>query len=73
MQQARKARAEHAVKCKFDAWQKNIEKKKKLLTELYANGSSIEDGGAWETESQRHCCGWSTSIPRRQLTNKRNG
>ena len=54
MQQARKARAEHAVKCKLMLG-KRISKKKKLLTELYANGSSIEDGGAWETESQRHC------------------
>ena len=45
-EQARKARAEHAVKCGL-MHGKRISKRRPV-TELYVNGSSTEDRGAWE-------------------------
>ena len=46
MEQARKAKAEHAVKCGL-MHGKRISKRRPV-TELCVNGSSTEDRGAWE-------------------------
>ena len=51
--QARKARAEHLVKCSLELGKK--EAKRKPLTELYVKGHFTEDREEWQKELQRHC------------------
>ena len=53
-QQARKARAEHLVKCCLELG-KTKAKKEKALTELYVKGNFTEDREEWQKELQRHC------------------
>ena len=51
--QARKARAEHLVKCRTAPGKKNV--RRKPLSELYVNWNFTEDREEWQREVQRHC------------------
>ena len=51
--QARKARAEHLVKCCLEPGKKKA--KRKPLTELYVKGHFAEDREEWRKELQKHC------------------
>ena len=51
--QARKARAEHLVKCCLEPGKKKV--RRKPLTELYVKKSFTEERGEWQNELQRHC------------------
>ena len=51
--QARKARADHQVKCCLEPGKKKT--KRQPLTELYVKGHSTEDTEEWQKELQRHC------------------
>ena len=51
--QARKARAEHLVKCSLVPGKKKA--KRRPMTELYVNGPFTEDRSEWQKELQRHC------------------
>ena len=51
--QARKARAEHQVKCCLEPGKEKA--KRKPLTELYVKGHFTEDREEWQKELQRHC------------------
>ena len=51
--QARKARAEHHVKCCQEPGKKKA--KRKPLTELYVKWQYTEDREEWQKELQRHC------------------
>ena len=51
--QARKARAEHQVKCFLEQGKKKA--KRKPLTELCVKGHVTEDREEWQKELQRHC------------------
>ena len=51
--QARKARAEHLIRCSLVPGKKKA--KRKPLTELYVKGHFTEDRSEWPKELQRHC------------------
>ena len=51
--QARKARAEHQVKCCLTPGERKV--RGKPLSELYVNGNFTEDREEWQRELQRHC------------------
>ena len=51
--QARKTRADHAVKCSMMLGKRKP--KRKPLTELYVDGNFTEDSEEWNKELQRHC------------------
>ena len=51
--QARKARAEHLIRCSLVPVKKKA--KRKPLTELYVKGHFTEDRSEWQKELQRHC------------------
>ena len=51
--QARKARAEHLVRCSLEPGKKKT--KRKPLTELYVKGHFTEDRAEWQEELQRQC------------------
>ena len=51
--QARKARAEHLVRCSLGQGKKKA--RRKPLTELYVKGHVTEDRTEWQKELQRHC------------------
>ena len=50
---AKRARADHAVKCSLMPGKKIP--KRKPLDVLYVNGSFTEDREEWKKELQRHC------------------
>ena len=50
---ARKAKAEHLVKCSLAPGKGNV--RRKPLSELKVNGNFTEDREEWQTELQRHC------------------
>ena len=52
-EQARKASAEHLVKCCLETVKKKT--KRKPLTELYVKGYFTEDRKEWQQELRRHC------------------
>ena len=52
--QARKARAQHLIKCASSRG-RNRRKGNKPLTELYVKGNFTEDREEWQQELQRHC------------------
>ena len=51
--QARKARADHQVKCCLEPGKKKT--KRQPLTELHVKGHFTEDTEEWQKEFQRHC------------------
>ena len=51
--QARKARAEHLIRCNLVPVKKKANRKP--LTELYVKGHFTEDRTEWQKELQRHC------------------
>ena len=51
--QARKASAEHLVRCSLEPGKKKA--KRKPLTELYVSGHFAEDRAEWQEKLQRHC------------------
>ena len=51
--QARKARAEHLLKCCLESGKKKA--KRKPLAELFVNGQFTEDREEWQKELQRYC------------------
>ena len=51
--QARKARAEHLVRCSLEPVKKKA--KRKPLTEFYLKGHFTEDRSEWQRELRRHC------------------
>ena len=51
--QARKAKAEHLVRCCFEPVKKKT--KRKPLIELHVKGQFTGDKKEWQQELQRHC------------------
>ena len=51
--QARKARAEHHVRCCLEPGRKQVQRKP--ITELFVNGQLTEDREEWQKELQWHC------------------
>ena len=53
--EARKARADHLIKCCLVPVRRKTQRKP--LSELYVNGKFTEDREEWQKELQRHCEG----------------